>query len=145
MSNLKNNRSLFIYTALIFVVAIIMILLAFFGQSNLDKNQPLHSDANELSITEKAAKLSEDNRILLQENMILKDQIVELTKERQSLIDITDNQATETANSNLLLKAYSYIYNGWKTKARELLKNINQEELTENQLAFYKILVKKSK
>ena len=33
----KQNNSLFIYTALIFVVALLFIILAFFGQTNLTK------------------------------------------------------------------------------------------------------------
>ena len=37
MSNKNDNKSLFIYTALIFVVAVLLIILSFFGQTNLQK------------------------------------------------------------------------------------------------------------
>ena len=37
MDNKKENRSMYLYTALIFVVALLLILLAFFSQANISK------------------------------------------------------------------------------------------------------------
>ena len=39
MANKNNNtKSLFLYTALIFLVALLLIVIAFFGEANLEKS-----------------------------------------------------------------------------------------------------------
>ncbi len=38
-SNNSQNRSMYIYTALIFLVALLLIIIAFFGQTNISNNQ----------------------------------------------------------------------------------------------------------
>lgn len=142
----SNNRSLFLYTGLIFIVAIIMIIVAFFGQSNMQKNQPIQSDAvSTSSITEKAAQLSEDNRILLEQNQTLENENKVLEEKNTELSLKAENDTAEIENNNRLLEVYNYLYKGSKTKARTLLSEINAEALTENQKVFYDILVKKSK
>lgn len=141
-----NNKSLFFYTGLIFIVAIIMIIIAFFGQTNLQKNQPIQTDAvSTLSITEKAAQLSEDNRLLLEENQKLRGENNELKEANDTLSLEAENSASEINNHNLLLEIYHWLYKGHKIKARELLASINEVQLTEEQKTFYNILVKKSK
>lgn len=146
MPKLKNNSSLFLYTALIFFVAIIMIIIAFFGQSNLQKNQPIQTDsAATSSITEKAAQLSEDNRILMEQNQTLQNEKKELTENNENLTVQLEALQTEKINNDKLLQIYNYLYKGSKTKAREALGEIVPEELTETQKTFYNILVKKSK
>ena len=146
MPKLKNNSSLFLYTALIFFVAIIMIIIAFFGQSNLQKNQPIQTDsAATSSITEKAAQLSEDNRILMEQNQALQNEKKELTENNENLTLQLEALQTEKINNDKLLQIYNYLYKGSKTKAREALGEIVPEELTETQKTFYNILVKKSK
>ena len=146
MSKSNNNKSLFLYTGLIFVVAIIMIIISFFGQSNLQKNQPIQSDAvSTSSITEKAAQLSEDNRLLLEKNQELQNKNQELRENNMELASQNEAFETEINNNNLLLEIYNYLYKGNKTKAKELLNTVVVENLTENQKTFYNILVKKSK
>lgn len=145
MTTSKNNRSLFAYTALIFIVAIIMIIIAFFGQSNLEKNQPLQSEEAMNTITEKAAQLSEDNRLLLEENRLIRTENTALSDEVQLLNDEKKQLQQEIENNNSLLEIYNYLYKGYKTKARTLLSELSKEELTETQLKFYNILLRKSK
>lgn len=146
MQKPNNNRSLFLYTGLIFVVAIIMIILAFFGQSNLQKNQPIQSDAvSTSSITEKAAQLSEDNRILLEQNQTLENENKELKSSNEVLSNQLASDTNVINNSNLLFEIYNYLYKGSKSKAREAINTVAVEELTESQKTFYDILVKKSK
>lgn len=146
MPKLKNNSSLFLYTALIFFVAIIMIIIAFFGQNNLQKNQPIQADtAATSSITEKAAQLSEDNRILMEQNQTLQNEKKELTENNESLTSQLNDLQKEKENNDKLLQIYNYLYKGSKSKAREILGEIVPEELTETQTTFYNILVKKSK
>ena len=152
MAKENNNRSLFLYTSLIFIVAIIMILIAFFGQNNLQKNQPIQSEAELTSITEKAAELSEDNRILLEENQKIIDENTRLsadntrlTAENENVIQQLDSLSIENKNNQTLIKVYEFMYKSQKKNARNLLQTVNQEELTEEQKTFYNILLKKSK
>lgn len=143
MSNSNNNRSLFLYTGLIFIVAIVMIIIAFFGQSNLEKNQPIQENVS--SIEEKTARLSEDNRILLEQNQSLQDTNKNLSEQVSNMQGQIDKYSVETDNSNLLLDIYINIYEGNKSKASELLKTIDTDTLTDKQITFYNVLVKKAK
>lgn len=65
------NKSLYLYTSLIFVVAILLIILSFFAMSNRDNKMNETEQAQ--SITEKTAALSEENKNLAEENKTLKD------------------------------------------------------------------------
>lgn len=88
-SNDKNStKSLFLYTALIFVVALLLILIAFFGDSNLERNithiEPTQTPAQTAfpnKISERAAELSEENMLLLGENKTLKEENATLKAE----------------------------------------------------------------
>lgn len=143
MHKFNNNKSLILYTGLIFVAAIIMIILAFFGQANMQKNQPIKTET--ASITEKAAQLSEDNRILLEQNLNFQNENKELRQENKNLETEVESLTKETENNNLLLEIYNLLYRSKKTMARERLDTVVVEELTESQKVFYQILVKKSK
>ena len=128
MANKNDNKSLFLYTALIFFVAVILIVLSFFGQTNLEKNQPKVEENTEQTqavsgITEKAAVLSEENKNLLEENNKLKAENQELLKK-------------QTTN-DLLLSANGYFTLGNNNKALELLNAINYDELSVDQKIIY--------
>ena len=99
MAKPKNN-SLFLYTALIFIVAIIMIIISFFGQSNIQKNQPVKSEELN-SITEKASQLSEDNRLLMEENKTLLEENRTL---RTEISEQTDKNELTSEEKELLQK-----------------------------------------
>lgn len=142
-SNGSNNKSLFLYTGLIFLVAIIMIIIAFFGQSNLEKNMPIKESVS--SIEEKTARLSEDNRILLEQNQSLQDTNKILTEQISNMQGQINNLNTEVANDELLLDIYIHLYEGRKKKAAELLQTVDIETLTEKQITFYNVLVRKAK
>ena len=70
MANKNDNKSMFLYTALIFIVAVLLIIFSFLGQTNMQKNQPQVSESpdKEMSISEKASILSEENTVLLENN-----------------------------------------------------------------------------
>ncbi len=129
MANNKNdNKSLFIYTALIFFVAVVLIILSFFGQTNLKKSQPKVEENTEQTqavsgITEKAAVLSEENKTLLEENNKLKAENQELMQK-------------QTTN-NLLLSANGYFTLGDSAKALEMLNAVNYDELSVDQKIIY--------
>ena len=145
MAKNHENRSLFLYTALIFLVAILMIIIAFFGQNNLQKNQPMQSEtASSTSITEKAAILSEENLMLLEQNKNYLAENDELKAANEACTAENDSLKKEIENQNKLLEIYQRLYKNKKAEARELLSQLVPEELTETQKSFYDILVKKS-
>lgn len=130
--NNNGNKSLFLYTALIFFVAIILIILAFFGQTNVQKNQPPISSEipvqTPASIPEKTAVVSEENAKLIQE----------LSGIREKL----DEAEADMANGDLLLEAYDAKLQNDTERLTSILNSINYEQLTENQKAAYDKLQK---
>ena len=143
----RKNNSLFVYTALIFIVAIIMIIIAFFGQSNIRINQPMQSQETLNSISEKASQLSEDNRILMNENKTLLEENRMLRTEIDALNDantLAEEKISimqkQIENGNKLMEIYELISNKYYKKARTMLEEIYVEELTTEQKSFYRIL-----
>ena len=131
-ANKNSNRSMFLYTALIFVVAILLIVLSFFGEANLEKNQPAIKGTMEpakqlnTSISQRAAVLSEENRILLEENQELKDEIASL-KEKQEAADT-------------LFSAMTYMSANDKVNAQNELNKIDTKLLSEAQMSVYETI-----
>ena len=125
MTNNRQKNSLFLYTALIFVAAIIIIIFAFFAQTHVEMSQPsapsqTPSDAvsqtdGPQGIAKTAAQLSQDNLELLEENRALNKQINELNEENQSY--------------KYLIEAYSAYKNDEYEKARIFLEDIAYDEL----------------
>ena len=123
-----------------------MVIIAFFGQSNLQKNQPIQSEAvSTSSITEKAAQLSDDNRILMEQNSELQEKVRELSEKYDELEKSSEELKKACDDNDLLLEIYINLYKGNKQKARKLLETVSADDLTDVQKSFYNILVKKSK
>ena len=122
----NNNKSLFLYTALIFIVAILLIMISFFGDAKISKNMPTPSpDATAApdGITEKAARLSEENLRLTQEIATLKEQ----TESSQKQLDVY----------TALCEAFYLKESGDTQKAQEILLTIDSETLDEKQKELY--------
>lgn len=126
--NKNNNKSLFLYTGLIFSVAVILIILAFFGQKNIENKQPQVEETQtqqteSAGITERASILSEENKNLMEVNATLKKQNKELEE--------------EIKQNNSLLAANGYLSMGNKEKALELLNIVDYEALSTDQQIIY--------
>lgn len=130
--NNNGNKSLFLYTALIFFVAVILIILAFFGQTNLQKNQPPISSEipvqTPVSIPEKTAVVSEENSKLIQEVSALKSEL--------------ETANTELTNSKILLEAYDAKLQNNAEALNLILSSLNYEQLSDEQKAVYDKLLK---
>lgn len=74
MTQNNNNKSLFLYTALIFIVAILLIIISIFGEAHPSKVLPSPEPSQEHAVTEKAAALSAENLRLTEEVSSLKEQ-----------------------------------------------------------------------
>lgn len=140
--NKNNNKSLFLYTSLIFIVAILLIIIAFFGQTNVQKNQPvieIEETAQPLNngIAERASVLSEENRILLEEKTNLEEEL----RSKNAIISGIENENFNLSEkiriNDLLLQANGYATVGNFEKASESLNKVAYEDLSYDQQIIY--------
>lgn len=141
----NDNRSLFMYTALIFFVAIVMIVMSFFAQTHLEQMRVSEKDAENVSLSNKAAQVSEENMQLVELNKTLRmkneekeNQIVVLTTERDMLV-------RQKNAYNSLMAVYDKLLRDDKNGAGELLQGIYTEDLSPEQKEIYDKLVKEAK
>ncbi len=132
----QHSHSIYMYTALIFIVAILMIVLAFFGQSNLNKNQIAEPTGN--SISEKSAALSEENLVLRERNATLQDK---LEKTAEELIIQTELKETR----EIIISAVISAKNGDYIKASQILDTINKDLLGSEDLEIYNAIKEKAR
>ena len=140
----NDNKSLFLYTSLIFVVAILMIIVSFFAQTHLEQSKVSEQDAEKVSLSDKAAQVSEENMQLVELNKTLRETNSKLMEENSSLTSERDSLSAEVSAYEALIAVYDKLYDGNKKAANELLANIYTENLTPEQKDFYDILVKKA-
>ena len=143
---LKNNdnRTLLIYTSLIFIVAVAMIIVSFFAQTHLDQSKIGARDAEVVSLSNKAAQVSEENMQLLEFNKSLQAQNTALTEENAQLSTEVENAKKELDGYAALFTVANTILDGKTSEARELLSGIYTEDLTPAQKEIYDTLVKKT-
>ena len=144
--NPNTNRSLFLYTALIFGAAILIIIFAFFGQQNINKMQP-ETPAETVSpaadgITQKAAQVSEQNALLVTQNEALNSLNKELAEDKENLQQENTELEIHYSNGIIFCSVYQYIYDKNFDDAREALSTINPDSLTDAQKLIYTNLKK---
>ena len=140
----NDNRSLLIYTSLIFMVAIVMIIVSFFAQTHLDQAKLGTDDVDAVSLSDKAAQVSEENMQLLEFNKSLQEKNSALTEENSSLKSEIDTAKKELDAYAALFNAANTILDGNINDARTLLSEIYTEDLTPEQKEIYDNLVKKT-
>ena len=107
----NQNNSMFLYTALIFLVALVLIILAFFGKINRPENAT-------------APELPEDMKYTSTSN-------IDKMEENISAL----NSQLSTYES--LIKANSYIADTNYEEAEAAISNIDADSLTEEQRVLY--------
>lgn len=137
----NNDKSLFLYTALIFFVAIILIIIAFFGQTNVERSQPLPQATATQSpvtgLTEKASLLSEENARLIQESLSLKEEITSRDEEIAALNAQIEAMNIQNENDNLIFHAFNAFLSGNDDDYTVIMNNINYDSLTPEQKTIY--------
>lgn len=133
--NKENSKSLYLYTALIFVVALIMIIISFFGQSNLEKTNK--AIQHQKSISEKSAALSEENMKLVEKNLELEKIISDKDLAILNLNETVTLKDTKIATYDTLMSAYAYYTLKNYDKAKELLDTISYETLEGDSKVLY--------
>ncbi|MBQ7985672.1 MAG: hypothetical protein IJ304_00190 [Clostridia bacterium] len=140
----KDNKSLVMYTSLIFVAAIIMIVVSFFAQQHLEQLRVSETEAENVTLSNKAAQVSEENMQLVELNKSLKDANKALTDANQTLTTERDALLKEKSGYQALVEVYEKLVDGKKTSARKLLKEIYTEDLSQEQKEMYDFLVKEA-
>lgn len=139
MAKKTENRSLFIYTALIFFAAIIIIIVAFFGQANLERTKPEIPDVTpepqQSGIAQKAAEISA-------ENAWLRTETERLTKENESLSSRVEELEINNSNGNKFCNIYQFIREKNIDDAIITFNSINPDSLTEEQKVVYNNILK---
>ena len=145
MENKKNdNKSLIMYTSLIFLAAIIMIVFSFFAQMHLENSKVSETEAENVTLSHKAAQVSEENMQLVELNKSLKDANSKLTGENEALLAEKEALLKESQAYKALLEVYDKLLDGKKSSANKLLKQIFTEDLTSEQKEIYDFLVKEA-
>ncbi len=124
--NQKENRSMYLYTALIFVVALLLILIAFFSQTNIYK---LGNRANEFAtatpIAEQSPAPDQNGEFAKIANMAA--ELDTENKELKQKISIYDN----------ILAANAYLSVDNIAEAETIINTIDDNTLSENQKILY--------
>lgn len=140
------NKSLFLYTALIFATAILIIVIAFFGQHNLNKLQgelPTETAVPATDgIAQRAAQISEQNAMLVTQNEALNSLNKELSSNKEALEAKNTELQINYTNGNIFCSIYQYIYDNNLDDAREVFSTINPDSLTDAQKIIYTNLKK---
>ena len=136
--NKNGNNSLFLYTALIFIAAIIIIIFAYFSQTHIGMVQPSSSpdtvaapydpDAavetgGPQGIAKTAAELSQYNLELLEENRTLHNRVDELEEQLNSY--------------EPLIEAYYALSTDDKEHLKLLLEDIDYDSLSDEAKTLY--------
>lgn len=146
MAKNSENKSLFMYTGLIFLAAIIIIVVAFFGQANVERALPEIPEATsqpiDSGITQKAAQLSEQNALLVTQSEALKQLNAELTDDVAALEARNAELEINYSNGNIFCSIYQYIHDDNIDDAIIALNSINVDSLTDAQKIIYNNLLK---
>lgn len=144
MSQKNDNKSLFLYTALIFIVAILMIVLSFFSRINIDKKHSEYTgeDLTDASIAEKTSKLSDENMILLETTRKLNEQNSELEENLSQLNEENEKLQNSISQNDKMYDIFNKIQNNNIKAAAEEFELLDTTDFTEAQQKFYNYLQK---
>ena len=135
----QTNKSLFLYTALIFLVALVMIIISFFGQTHLESTEETKQKAQ--SITERASVLSEENLHLTEQVSNMQETI------EQAEIDIKlkDEQiqtlTSQSYSYKKLLSAYVLYQQEKYDEAKIMVSDIDPSVLEEDGTNIYQAII----
>lgn len=143
MTEHKNNKSLFLYTSLIFLVALLMIVVSFFGQSHLESIRETEQKAKNL--TEKTSMLSDQNLYLTEQVSTLSKEIEEKDALLISSQAAVDEAKIREENLNNTLAAYVKMKEKKKSKAKEYISLVNPDLLSHDGKWLYDEVIKYTK
>ena len=133
---LKNTRFLWVYTAILFSVALILIVFAYFTQSNDKFN--LESYGMKQSITQ----LIETNENLQSSLDEKTQELTMINEELEKLKNKEHEWLNEKSNDEILATAYEKFLDGEEEEAKNMLKSaFDRSKLTSIQQKIYDIII----
>ena len=143
LTDKKSNNSLFLYTALIFIAAIVIVVISFFSQINLEKKHNEYmGEQSANSITEKTAQLSDENMVLLETTKNLNEQNSQLLQDNKDLTDRNTALENNNRSSEQLYKIFNLINIKDFDSARQELETLDSSSFSGEKLTFYEFLKK---
>ena len=139
----SDQTSLSMYTALIFLVAIVMIVVSFLAQTHLEQSMVSEHEAEKVSLSNKAAQISEENMQLVELNKTLRERNTKLAEENAALTLDKNALSKEIAGYEALMTVYDALTDDNIEQAKEILLGIYTEDLSPAQKVFYDTLAKK--
>lgn len=125
MADKKSPSSLFLYTALIFLVALLMIILSFFGQGERESIK-----MQTQTLTDKATAISE-------QNFLLSEKVTSLEAELSTKNTLIETTSKEAETYKTLIKAASLINEEKYEEAQITIQNIDSSILKDESLILY--------
>lgn len=140
----QNTKFLWIYIAILFSFALILIVFAGLTQNNYRKK--IEQQASEsagvkqslVTLTDENQKMSDTVKNLNTELETAKAENLKLASENEIMIKAIGGDASVT---QILLDAYSAFASGDKQSAADKLKDMNKNQLNESQLNIYNIII----
>ena len=129
----QNTKFLWLYTAILFSFALILIIFAGLTQNNFQKE---------------IAENDKENKTMLEQIEVLKAENAKLSDEIKTISEKLELSETEKAELNIykengekIFEAYQQLNKGKHNTAVSMVKELNTEELTPMQLYLYKIII----
>ena len=141
MNNKKDNsqnRSMFLYTALIFAVALILIILAFFGQTNLSNLR--RNAENAISETEQNGYIQTQPP---ETTTAGSDEMAKIANSISALDAENKDLKKQLSVYDSLAEANKYISDGDIQNAASVIETIDNCTLTDNQIILYNQILNK--
>ena len=133
----SKTKFLWMYTIILFSVALILIMFAGMTQQSYEKELESHETAA-VGMQKSVTELSQINTTLREENATLTNQVEELTKIQEEL---TASNASGELNTKLVNALYLF-EDGNKKEAEEVLSEVDETTLSEEQLNIYDKIMK---
>lgn len=127
---ITENKSLFLYTGLIFLVALIIIILTFFGQDRILKQTNEQIETATSSITERAS-------ILSNENMQLTEKVLSLEKELSEKEQSNENYKKKESEYENIFECRYLLSTGDIENAKIIFDKIDVSVLSEKAMLIY--------
>ena len=141
--NTEHQTSLSTYTALIFLVALVMIVVSFFAQTHLEQSMVSEHEQEKVNLSNKAAQISEENLQLVELNKTLRMRNTELETTNEAMTAEKNALAKEITSYEALIAVYDALYDEKIDIAKEMLLGIYTEDLSPAQKDLYDSLAKK--
>ena len=131
------DNSMFLYTALIFAVALILIIMSFFGQTNLTNLRKNHAEWTQEPQTTQTTQPTQSPSVELN------DEFAKMVNTVSTLDEENKALKKKSETSDVLFEANAYLQNADLENAKIAIEKIDVNVLTDNQKVLYNQIISK--